>query len=191
MKRVLTKILLAALLTPIAESALAMETYILDPTHTAVVWHISHFGFSNPSGKWMASGTLVLDQAHPANSAVNVTIPLSNLVTGVPALDQHLKSKDFFNIQQYPIATFVSNKVDVTGVDTAKVYGTLTLHGVSKPEVLDVKLNRQGMSSITHKQTVGFTATAEVNRSDFNIMMGLPGLSNKVILDIDAEATMG
>src|SRR5580692_6617021 len=56
--------------------AYATETYTLDPLHSYVLWHINHFGFSNPSGKWLANGTLVLDQAKPQNSKVNVTIHL-------------------------------------------------------------------------------------------------------------------
>src|ERR1700730_14914162 len=97
----------------LATPAFAADTYTLDPSHTAVIFHINHFGFSNPSGKFMnVDGTVVLDQQNPAASTVNVPIPIATIDTDVPKLDEHLKSKDFFDAATYPTATFVSDKVD-------------------------------------------------------------------------------
>lgn len=169
--------------------AQAAETYTFDPTHTYVLWHVNHFGFSNPSGKWMVKGTLVFDEANPANSKINITIPLSDLTTGIPKLDEHLKSKDFFNIEKFPTATFVSNKIEMISENKAKLYGTLTVHGISKPVSLDITLNKIGISPITNKKTLGFTATTHLNRSDFGIDKYLPGLSNQVDIEIEAEAS--
>lgn len=168
----------------------AEETYTLDPTHSYVLWRISHFGFSHPAGKWNAEGTLILDEKKPTNSKVNVTINLDDLVTGVPKLDEHLKDKDFFDVGKYPKATFVSNKVNVTGKDKAKVTGILTLHGISKPVTLNVTLNKVAESPITHKKTAGFTATTTLKRSDFGIDKYLPGLGDDVKIDIEAEAVV-
>lgn len=172
-------------------SAQAADTYTLDPNHTYVLWHINHFGFSNPSGKWMAQGTLVLDEANPQNSKVNVNINLATIVTGIKELDEHLQSPLFFDVKQYPTATFVSDKVDVTGKNTAKVHGILTLHGASKPITLDVTLNKIGISPITNKKTVGFTATTQLLRSDFGITTLLPGISDEVNINIESEAYTG
>lgn len=184
--------LLLSLSIPAQASAAAAKetaaTYTLDPAHTSVLWHVNHFGFSNPSGKWMAEGTLVLDQAKPKNSKVNATIHMDTLDTGVAKLDEHLKSKDFFDVVQFPTATFVSDKVDVTGKDTAKVHGTLTLHGVSKPVVLDVKLNKIGQNPITEKDAVGFSAKTKINRSEFGMTTLIPGISDAVTIDIESEA---
>ncbi|MBL0320417.1 MAG: YceI family protein [Alphaproteobacteria bacterium] len=170
--------------------AWAAETYKLDPNHTAVVWHISHFGFSNPSGKFMnIVGTLVLDEKKPENSKIEVAIPTDGGVSGVPKLDEHLKTKDFFNVEKYPSATYVSNSVEMTGKDTAKVHGKLTLLGVTKPVVLDVKLNKIG-DNMMKKKTAGFTATAQIKRSDFGMTTYLPGLGDDVTLSIETEATI-
>ncbi|EKD54470.1 MAG: hypothetical protein ACD_60C00079G0023 [uncultured bacterium] len=166
----------------------AETTYTFDPGHTYVLWHVSHFGFSSPSGKWLANGTLILDETKPQNSKVDVTIQMDSLSTGIEKLDKHLKSKDFFDASQFPTATFVSNKVSVTGKKTAKVYGTLTVHGVSKPVVLDVTLNKMGVGPISNKKTVGFTAKTELKRSDFGVKAYLPGLSDLVKINIEAEA---
>jgi polyisoprenoid-binding protein YceI len=179
-----------ALTLMVATPAVASDVYMLDPAHTAVTWHINHFGFSNPSGKFMhVDGKLVLDQQHPETSSINVTIPIADLDTGVAKLDEHLKSKDFFEAAAYPTATFTSDKVEVTGKDTATVHGTLTLHGVSKPEVLTVKLNKIG-ENMFKKQTAGFTATATIKRSDFGMTTYLPALGDDVQLDIESEANI-
>lgn len=189
MKRILCQTLLIfALFLPILPIAHAADNYTLDPNHTYVMWNINHFGFSNPSGKWMASGTLKLDQANPQNSQVNVTIKVGDIVTGISDLDAHLKSSLFFDVSKYPLASFMSNKVDITGKDTAKVTGILTVHGVAKPVVLDVSLNKIGVSPITDKQTVGFTATTTLKRSDFGINTLLPGLGDDVKIYIQVEA---
>ncbi|HSW93500.1 MAG TPA: YceI family protein [Gammaproteobacteria bacterium] len=164
------------------------ETYQLDNQHTYVLWHISHFNFSNPSGKWMADGTLVLDEKKLQDSKVNAVIHIATLTTGIKALDEHLMKPLFFDVQQYPDATFVSDKVNVTGKTTAKVHGILTVHGISKPVTLDVKLNRSGVSPITNKPTLGFTAKTVIKRSDFGMTALLPGLGDDVKIDIEAEA---
>lgn len=166
----------------------ATEQYTLDDSHSYVGWQISHFGFSHPSGKWMATGTLELDKDSPQKSKVNVTINVADFITGIPKLDEHLKSEEFFDVDKYPTATFVSNKVTVTGKDTAKVQGDLTLHGVTKPVTLNVKLNEADVSPISKKMTAGFTATAIINRSDFGIKAYLPGLGDEVKLNIEVEA---
>lgn len=174
-------------LFPMQLLAQGISTYTIDPQHSYVLWHINHFGFSNPSGKWFAKGTLTIDENKPQNSQVNVTIDLANIDTGNPELDKHLKSPEFFDTVKFPVATFKSDKVTVTGKSTAKIEGTLNLHGVSKPVVLDVVLNKQG-KNLFDKETIGFSAQALLNRSDFGINTLLPGLSNEVKLNIELEA---
>lgn len=182
------KLIFVALLSWVG-IAQAADNYTLDPMHTYVEWHISHFGFSDPSGKWMIkSGTATLDKAKPQNSKVNVTIEMDTLVTGLPELDKHLESPLFFDVAKYPTATFVSNKVVLTGKETANVTGMLTFHGVTKPVMLKVKLNKAGVNPVTNKETVGFNATTTLKRSDFGMTAYLPGLGDDVKIDISAEA---
>lgn len=168
----------------------APENYTLDTSHTNLVWSINHFGFSNPSGKFTkVEGSLVLDEAAPATSKLNVTVSPANILTGIDKLDEHLKSKDFFDVAQFPTATFASTKVELTGKETAKVTGDLTLHGVTKPIVLDVKLNKIG-TNMMGKKTAGFSATATLKRSDFGIVTYLPNLGDTVGLSIESEANL-
>src|SRR5579864_748698 len=96
--------------------ASAADTYTFDPNHSFLLWHISHFDFSHPSGKWMvAEGTLSLDKDKPQNSKVSVIIHVNKMITGIPELDKHLKGPLFFDIVKYPQAKFVSDKITLTG----------------------------------------------------------------------------
>jgi polyisoprenoid-binding protein YceI len=192
MSRIFTRLLASVLLfLACSMSAFAdAETFQLDPGHTYVLWRISHFGFSYPAGKWMANGTLVLDEKKPQDSKVNVIIKIGEIDTGNPKLTEHLLSKAFFDVAQFPDATFVSDHVTLTGKDTAKVTGILTLHGVSKPVTLNVKLNKIGTNPITDKKAVGFSATTTIKRSDFGMETLLPALGDEVKINIEAEGQM-
>lgn len=166
----------------------AAETLILDSQHTYVLWRIKHFGFSTQVGKWYVSGTLTLDKDNPQNSKVNATVQLANMITGIDELDKHLKSELFFDVKQFPTATFVSDKVDVIDKTTAKVHGILTLHGMTKPVTLNVTFNQSGMNPITDQMTYGFSANTTVKRSDFGINALPSALGDEVNIDIEAEA---
>ena len=173
-----------------ASVAQAADNYVLDSNHTNIDFRISHFGFSNPSGKFTkAQGTLVLDEANPANSKITVTLSLNDIVTGVEKLDEHLKSKDFFDVAQFPSVNFVSTSVKVTGKDTADVTGNLTLHGVTKPVTLAVHLNKIG-TNMRGLKTAGFGATTMIKRSEFGITTYVPALGDDVTLTIESEANL-
>jgi len=172
-------------------SACAANSYTFDPTHTYIIWRVDHFGFSDVSGKFMAEGTLTLDETKPQNSKVNITIHTATVNTGVRKLDDILRGSNFFNVQQYQTATFVSTKVEKTGTDTGKVYGTLTIRGISRPVILTVKLNKMGVHPYYNVQAVGFTGSTTVKRSDFGLLGYLPGVSDETRIEIEAEAEMG
>lgn len=189
MRRTLIRFLLAAIsMLAISLPLQAAEKLTLDENHSYVLWHINHLGFSTQAGKWYVKGFVTLDKEEPKNSKVDVSIDMANLSTGNPELDKHLKSPLFFDVDKYPKATFVSDKVDVTSKTTAKVDGTLTLHGISKPVTLMVTLNKIGKNPISDLMTVGFTATTTIKRSDFGIKTLLPDLGDDVPIEIGAEA---
>ena len=174
---------------PVSAAASA-ETYTLDPSHTQIIWNINHFGFSNPSGKFASiEGSLTLDEAKPENSKVNATITIANLYTGLEKLNEHLLGDSFFDAKKFPTATFASTKVELTGKDTAKVTGNLTLRGVTKPITLDVKLNKVGINMMK-KKTAGFSASLTLKRSDFGMSAYAPDLSDEVKLTVETEANL-
>lgn len=164
------------------------QTLTLDNQHTYVLWKVKHLGFSTQAGKWYASGQLILDKDNPQQSKVNVTIKVDDIVTGIPELDNHLKGKLFFDTKQFPTATFVSNRVEVMGKNKAKVYGMLTLHGVTKPIILNVILNKAGINLLNDRETAGFSATTSLKRSDYGIKALIPEVGDDVEIEIEAEA---
>lgn len=184
--KIFLKLLAASLL---AFSAQATETYKFDPNHVNINWNANHFGFSNPSGKFNdVEGTLLLDEKNPRNSSVEVTIKINSLTTGLPKFDSHLKGPDFFDAEKFPTAKFVSKNVIVIGNSNAKITGDFTMRGITKQVTLDVKLNKIGINQYTQKKTVGFSASAVIKRSQFNMNFGIPGISDNVKIQIEAEA---
>lgn len=166
----------------------AAEKFIIDDQHSYLLWHIQHLGFSSQTGKWFVKGFIVFDKNHPKNSHVEVNIPIADMITGIEALDKHLKGKDFFDVKKYPQAKFISNQITITGKDSAKITGMLTLHGITKPISLDVKLNKAGKHPFTKKNTLGFSATTTLKRADFGMNGSMSALSDAVNIDIAVEA---
>lgn len=165
--------------------------YKIDPTHTATVFTWNHFGFSTPSANFSdIQGTISVDNAKPADSSVNVTIPLASLNTNVKALDEHLKTPDFFDAEKYPNITFKSTKVQALGKNKYKITGNLTVKDVTKPVVLDAVLNKQGVHPMTKAQSIGFNATTSFNRSAFGVDAYVPNVGDKITVNITTEASV-
>lgn len=185
------KKLVASLLLLFASGApaRAADIYVLDPDHTSIVFIVSHFGLSSPSGKFKGvEGRLVIDEERPQNSKLNVTVRPETVMTGVPKLDEHLRTKDFFDVALYPTATFASTRIELTGKTTAKVHGSFTLHGVTKPLTLDVKLNKIAYIEQFKRKKAGFSATTTIKRSEYGMGYGIPDVGDDVRVRIESEA---
>lgn len=189
--RALKYLALAGLLGAAVSVQAAPVTYKLDPGHTMVLFSWNHFGYSNPTADLgLGEGTLVFDEQHPANSSVEVTLPLARLDTHVPALDEHLKKPDFLNADQYPLVTFKSTEVQPLGGNKFKVTGNLTVHGVTRPVVLDATLNKVGPHPMTKAPSIGFDATASIKRSDFGVGAYVPNVSDELTIRITTEGSV-
>jgi len=176
-------------LVAFAAAPLYATTYTLEPDYTQGVFRWNHLGFSNPAAQVsQGQGTLEFDPANPTRASVNVTIPLSSLNTGVPALDEHLRSEDFFEVAKFPTATFRSTRVEPgAGKDRLKVTGELNLHGVTKPVTLDVIVLKVGSNPRTDLPTVGFEATTTLKRSDFGLGAYVPQVSDEIKLQLTSQ----
>ncbi|MFX5532256.1 YceI family protein [Acinetobacter baumannii] len=164
--------------------------YKIDPTHTATVFSWNHFGFSTPSANFSdIQGVITVDNAKPANSSVNVTIPLSSVNTNVPALDKEFQEEAWFNAAKYPNITFKSTKVETKDKKHFKITGDLTVKGITKPVVLDAVLNKQGEHPMAKVPAIGFNATTSFNRSDFGLGNYVPNVGDKITVNITTEAT--
>lgn len=184
-------VLAAAVLSAAAAAPAIAEgvAYRIDPNHTVVLATWNHFGYSNPSANFGgATGTIVYDAAAPAKSTVEVVLPMSGLDTFVPKLDEHLKTADFFDAAKYPQATFRSTGVKALGDGRLEITGTLDLHGVQAPVVLDAKLNKAAAGEGDRPAKIGFDATATLKRSDFGITKYVPMISDGIALRITTEA---
>jgi polyisoprenoid-binding protein YceI len=164
-------------------------TYTIEPDYAQVVFRWSHLGFSNPAAQLsQGQGTLEFDPANPTRASVQVTIPLSSLNTGVAALDEHLRSEDFFEVARFPTATFRSTKVEQgDGKDRLRVTGDLNLHGVTRPVTLDVTVLKVGSNPRTQLPTVGFEATTKLKRSDFGLGAFVPQVSDEIQMHIISQ----
>ena len=162
-------------------------TYTVEPSHTRVLFAVSHMAFTTWYGNFTnASGTLTLNPKALATSSFDITIPANTITTTNTKLDGELNSPDWFDTAKYPTIEFKSEKIVRTGHDTAKVTGELTFHGVTKPETLNVTFNASGINPLTKQYTVGFNATGEIKRSDFNQKTYIPLIGDAVTLTISA-----
>ncbi len=175
----------------LSNTPFAAEKYVLDSDHSYASWHVNHFGFASVSGVIKAQGTIMLDEANLQNSQVNISLNIADMKTPSTKFDETLKSSKFFNAASYPQATFVSNSIQMTGKSTAKVSGTLTLHGVSKPVTLNVRINKIGMHSYYGVKAAGFSAATILRRSEFGLGAFTPGVSDEVKVNIEVEAKKG
>lgn len=151
----------------------------------------SHAGVSIQSAEFeKAEGTLTLDEANVENSAIDVSIDVSSISSGFEALDTHLKSADFLNVEKFPSATFKSTSVNKTGEETADIIGDFTLHGVTKIITLNATLTHIGdhpggkVLDYYKGKWVAFTAKTVLDHQSF----GVGGFSTgPITMDIVSE----
>jgi polyisoprenoid-binding protein YceI len=171
--------------------------YVLDKSHASLVFKVSHLGFSSYTAAFARfDAKLRFDQNNPVASAVEATIDPKSLTlpSPPPGFLADLIGPQWLNTSAYPSITFRSTRIEVTGPDTGKVTGDLTLHGVTKPVTLDVTYNGgyQG-HPMDPNARVGFSARGVFKRSDFGIAFGVPapgttmGVGDEVEVQIEAE----
>ncbi|CAO3432260.1 YceI family protein [Azospirillum argentinense] len=188
MNRLLAAALSALVALPLTAQA-APVAYKLDPAHTAVVFIVDHLGFAKAMGRFnTVAGELSFDKDAADKSSLSVTIDTTSVDTNHAKRDEHLKSPDFFNAKEFPKMTFKSTKIETTGDKTGKLHGDLTLLGVTKPVVLDVSFNKDGVSPASKMDTVGFSARGTIKRSDFGMKYGVPNIGDDIQIIIESEA---
>lgn len=162
-------------------------TYAVEPSHTQIVFAYDHMGFTNNMGVIaQPTGTLTLDKANPAASKVSIEVPIANLTTGIPALNEHLAKAEFFDVAKFPKATFVSTSVKPDGATGAEISGNLTIKGITKPVTLEAQFYGAGANPMNKKENIGFVATGTIKRSDFGMGMAVPVVGDAVELKIIA-----
>ena len=186
------KTLLASLLatTAFAGTAIATpEKYVLDASHSQILFSYDHLGFSTTWGMFSGfDGEIMFDQDDPANSSVSVSMPVMMMFTGWEQRTGHFMSEDFFAATEEEMVTFTSTGIEVTGEDTAIITGDLTLNGVTQSVALDAKLNQAADHPMAQKPWAGFDATTTLVRSEFGLGNFAPFVSDEVNVMISVEA---
>ena len=147
----------------------AASTWEIDPNHTESSFVVKHLMVSNVRGQFgKTTGTILQDDKDITKSKADITIDATTINTRVEKRDAHLKSADFFDVQKFPTITFKSTKMTKgDGPNTLKVTGDLTIHGVTKPVVVNVEYTPDTLANGTTVK--GITATTKVNRKDFGL----------------------
>lgn len=184
-----------------ARAAAAMDVpagaYTLDKTHASLIFRVNHLGFSNYTARFTRyDAKLDFDPANPASSRVEATIDPNSLELDnpPPGFADTLKGVQWLNAAEFPAITFRSTKVELTGANKARISGDFTLHGVTRPVVLDAIFNGgyAGHPMDPHAR-IGFSARGSLKRSEFGIAFGIPaagstmGVSDAVEVIIEAE----
>jgi polyisoprenoid-binding protein YceI len=171
-------------------------TWAIDPVHSEVGFTARHFGVSKVKGRFdKFEGTFVTGE-DPLASSVNATIDATSINTNQEQRDAHIRSADFFHVEEHPTLTFVSTGIKDNGGEYL-LEGDLTIRGVTKPVSLKLEVNGFGPDAYGGTRA-GFTATGEINRNDFGVSFngpipGVPGgviVSDKIGLTLEVEGVL-
>jgi polyisoprenoid-binding protein YceI len=173
-----------------------MATWKLDPAHTVAAFSGRHMMVTTVRGTLGAvTGTIEFDPANPAAAKVEATIDTAGLNSGVADRDNHLRSADFLDVANHPTITFKSTRVELTDGNTAKVYGDLTIRGVTRPVVINAEYLGQTPSPFGDTRA-GFSGTTKINREDWgltwNMAIEAGGVlvSKEIKIELEAEAIL-
>lgn len=167
-------------------------TWTIDPTHTRLGFVARHAMVTKVRGSFTDfEGSLTLDGANPAASSISLTAQLTSIDTGNADRDNHVRSADFFDVENNPTMTFASTSVKQSDDDEFVLVGDLTIKGVTKPVTLKV----EHFTTMTHpmlkKDAIGANASTLIKRSDFNAGKYAPNVGDEVTIRVAIEAIKG
>jgi polyisoprenoid-binding protein YceI len=163
-------------------------SYRLDPEHATLLIKIDHLGFSQLVGRFdRFEATLDFDPEDPAGSQLSAEIDPASIDFDLPAFEEELRGPDWLDVARFPEARYQSREVEVTGENTGRITGDLTLHGVTHPVTLEATFNGGGDSLLTGRYTLGFAAAGRISRSAFALGAYAPAVGDEVTLEIHAE----
>ena len=172
-------------------NAWSAETFVIDNSHTSVIFGISHLGYSYTYGRFNeVKGGYVLDRENPEASQFQININAASIDTNDEKRDQHLKSPDFFNVKQFPQISFQSTGITVDETEDGKTYyhiaGKLTIHGVTRDVTLRTEKLDEGKGPYGAYRS-GFIHQSKINRSDFGMTNMIPMIGDEVAITVSFE----
>ncbi len=170
------------------------STWKIDASHSTVEFVAKHMMIANVRGRFPdVEGTIRFDEEDIAKSSVEATIQVATITTGAEQRDTHMRSGDFFLVEQYPNITFKSRRIEPKGDNEYNIIGDLTIRGITKEVTLNTTYEGRGVTPYG-AEAIGFSATTTVNRKDFdlnwNVALETGGVlvGDKVKLDLNIEA---
>lgn len=161
--------------------------YAVEPNHTRIVFSVNHLGFNDYFGELSGiTGSLKLDPDHLDKGQIDISAPVKNISTTNAKLDGELKGAEWFDEAQFPAIRFVSTGIARTGEKTATISGNLTVHGVTRPFVMEAAFVGSGVNPINKNFTAGFSAKGQFKRSEFGVTKFVPLVGDEVTLIISA-----
>ena len=165
-----------------------VQTWNIDPNHTAAQFSVRHMGISTVRGAFTkVSGTAQYDAANPSKTSVEATIDTASVDTRVSMRDNDLKSANYFDVEKYPTITFKSKSVQAAGAGNLKIIGDLTIHGTTKEVVLNVDGPSAPVTDPRGNSHVGASASTTIKRTDFGVGSSNPMVGEDITITIDVE----
>jgi polyisoprenoid-binding protein YceI len=173
----------------LAASAIAeVQTWQIDPNHTAAQFSVRHMGISTVRGAFTkVGGSAQYDPSDPSRTSIEATIDAASVDTRVSMRDNDLKSPNYFDVAKFPTITFKSKEVQSAGEGKLRIAGDLTIHGVTKPVVLDVEGPSSPVSDPHGNTHVGASASTKVNRTEFGVGATNSMVGEEITITIDVE----
>jgi polyisoprenoid-binding protein YceI len=180
----------ALLLAPLGAPA---ETYKIDAAHSRIAFSLHQFVSTVRGDFHRFSGTIEVDREHPELSSVTARISVASIDTKIQKRDHHLLSAEFFDVAKFPEISFKSRSVNRIGENSGDILGDFTMHGVTKPMTLHVKLATLPSGESLPERTRWIVTTDPINRKDFGLMFSsatesISGISSNVSPTIEIEA---
>ena len=164
-------------------------TYVIDPTHTFVMYEMGHYGTTTNRGRFSTKDGSVKIDPEGTGGKIDITMDLRSVNTGVDLLNRHLQSKDFFNVAEFPTGRFVADTIAFSGDKVTAVAGTLTLMGQAHPVTLKANRFNCYLSPLINRQVCGGDFETTIERSNWGITWGISfGFEDKVRLLVQVEA---
>ena len=166
-------------------------TWSLDPVHSVAEFKVKHMMISNVKGQFTGiTGVLTLDENEVEGSRVEATIDASTINTREAQRDTHLKSADFFDVEQFPTLSFRSTQVKRTGDDELAVTGDLTIHGVTRQVVFQVEGPTAAGKDPWGNTRIGLSAMTKINRKDFGLTWNAALETGGILVGEDVTITL-
>ena len=168
----------------------AKTTWVIDPSHSEIAFKVKHLMISNVKGSFSEfSGQLVTDGDDFSTAEISFQINSASISSGVADRDGHLKSPDFFDVENYKEITFTSGKLKNTGNNEFELTGNLAIKGVSQPVKLDVEFGGL-MTDPWGNVKAGFTLNGKINRKDFGLTWNAALEAGGVLVSDDVRLNM-